>query len=335
VPALLLQLRSSPNYELRVIGVDNAPTCLAASLVDKYYSVPMGSSPEYISTMLEITEREGVDALLPGSDEEAYALSGAVELFRQKGTEVIVSSRTCMEMITNKLAVYKALEKSGIAVPEYSVATTGEEMLNSLETYDFPNRSVIIKPSTGRGGRGLHVFCGNDSPPEWLGDGLRETRLSNANPTVESLQLIADGEMLVMPCMHAPVYDADVLASYGDVKAIVVRRRTNPTGIPFHGNRIMVEQDAISYCSKIAAAVGLNALHDMDLMTNDEGELRLLEVNPRPSGSLVASLAAGEDLVDAAIGLALGDDIELTYPKGEVEVSTFVGALALPVPSSS
>jgi len=330
VPALLLELRRSRNFEIRIIGVDNAQTCLAACLVDKYYSVPMGKSPDYISTMLEIAEREGVDALLPGSDEEAFALSGALEAFREKGTVVIASPRACMELITNKLAVYRALEAVDIPVPEYSVATSGQEVLSHLEAYGFPERSVIVKPATGRGGRGLHVFCGQDSPPDWLGDGLREKRLLDAKPTADSLQSLVDGEVLVMPRMHAPVYDADVLANHGNVTAIVVRRRTNPTGIPFQGNRIIVEKNAISYCSRIAAAVGLSALHDMDLMTNDDGELRLLEVNPRPSGSLVASLAAGVSLIDAALGQALGIDVEVEYPTSEVEVSTYVGAVAVP-----
>ncbi len=329
VPALLQELWRQSQFDVRVIGVDNTADCLAAQLVDQFHHVPMGADPNYLPAMLDIARREKVDAILPGSDEEAFALSGHLEEFRQMGVVVIASSRSCLEMITSKLLVYRALEAANLPVPEYSVATTGAEILDCLGKYGFPERSVIVKPATGRGGRGLHVFCGHDSPPDWLGNGLREKRLVGVTPTEESLHPIVSGEMLVMPRMHAPVYDADVLASKGIVKAIVVRRRTNPTGIPFEGNRIIVEENAVSYCKRIAEVVGLDALHDMDLMTNDEGELRLLEVNPRPSGSLVASLAAGVALIDAAIGLTIGEDVQVSYPQTDVEISTFVGAVAV------
>ena len=189
-----------------------------------------------------------------------------------------------------------------------------------MAAYGFPEKTVVIKPIDGRGGRGLFVFCGHDSPPDWMGGGARETRLENANLDDAMLfSRVGDGPRMVMPCLSTPAYDVDVLAHAGAVKGIVVRRRTNPTGIPFIGNTIIADSGLSSYCAKIAEVLELDALHDMDMMSDAEGPV-LLEVNPRPSGSVLASHIAGFPLIDAAVGAKIGIEVPIEQPNRNFEI---------------
>ena len=48
-------------------------------------------------------------------------------------------------------------------------------------------------------------------------------------------------------------------------------------------------EDVQAYCRQIASLLALDSLHDMDLLTGPDG-VCLLEVNPRPSGSMVIRL---------------------------------------------
>jgi len=136
-------------------------------------------------------------------------------------------------------------------------------------------------------------------------------------------------EMMVMPSLHAPVYDVDIYAVNGDVRASSVRLRTNPTGIPFEGNTLTVNPEIEEFCVEVAGVLGLDALHDMDIMSDEHGAPRLLEVNPRPSGSLVASIIAGIPLLQMAISDALGIPHDYTPVKRECEVVVYSNAMVV------
>jgi hypothetical protein len=127
-------------------------------------------------------------------------------------------------------------------------------------------------------------------------------------------------ELLVMPCLGEPAYDADVV-SFGRTPAVIARRRHNPTGIPFLGNTVVSNRELLDYCRAVTQVLGLQALHDIDLMTGPDGRPLVLEVNPRPSGSLSASMAACFPLLDWAVDRALGNDPATFSPEDEIVVT--------------
>ena len=64
----------------------------------------------------------------------------------------------------------------------------------------------------------------------------------------------------------------------------------------------------------------LDGLHDIDLMTNSDGEPCVIEVNPRYSGSIAASLTAGVPLIDIAIFSMLGEVIPNFFLESDVTI---------------
>jgi len=328
VPAALQELRKSPLFDYRIVGVNAGPSAVAGRLVDAFHVVPKGGSPEYSEALLDIVEKERVDVVLPWSDEEAFAVSKIIDELGKLGAKAVVSSPECLSLIADKLATYETLEANGIEVPEYSIASDRDTLRAAIEKYRFPERTVVVKPAAGRGGRGLFALCGNDGPPNWLGTGQRENRVQDAKLTDAELDKMIDGRTLVMPQLQVPAFDVDVLASKGKAIGVCVRERTNPTGIPYEGNRIHADTSVADYCRRVAEAIGLDSLHDIDLMTTADGEVRVLEVNPRPSGSLVASTAAGLRLMEAAIALAAGETPPELPPARDCEVVVFPSVAA-------
>ena len=319
VPSAIVHLRGQSRFPMRIFGADMGEAGVVAGLLDGYHRIPSGESPDYVAKLLEVVGRERIQVVLPWSDAEAFALARNRLRLREAGAEAVVSSAECLGLIRDKFQTYRQLERAGIPVPPYACVSTMDDLRSAAAEYGYPQRTVIVKPSGGRGGRGLHVLCGRDAPPAWLGTGARERRIE-AGADLAALPAMIEGETMVMPALGTPAYDVDVLARAGRPRAAVVRRRTNPTGIPFEGNRIVADPAAQRYCLDIAAALGLDSLHDIDLMTDPEGRLRLLEVNPRPSGSLAASLAAGAPLLDAAFAQALGRELPVPVPAADVTV---------------
>ena len=61
-------------------------------------------------------------------------------------------------------------------------------------------------------------------------------------------------------------------------------------------------------------------MHDIDLLTDQSGKPCLLEVNPRPSGSVSSAHAAGFPIVAAAIAWKLKIPYLLNFPTNDVYV---------------
>jgi len=333
-PAIIDYLNNQTNIPLRIVTVDLADDVPVKALSSAHRVVPMGGDPRYAEVIARIVREESVDVILPWSDEDAITLSPARSGELDVGARVIVSPPSVMERISDKLKTYHTLEQNGVSTPEYTVARTAADIRSAAESYGFPERSVVVKPAKGRGGRGMNILCGKDSPPDWLGSGAREQRLERQAAALD-FEAMLHGTTLVMPVLEAPVYDVDILAERGVARAAITRLRWNPTGIPFTGNTILANSDMTAYGKSIAETLQLDSLHDIDIMTTTEGEPRLLEVNPRPSGSLLSSLLAGFPLIEAAVAQALGESLSVETPQNDIEVIVGMTAFVSNNPSTS
>jgi carbamoylphosphate synthase large subunit len=322
---LVVYLRLDPILQPYIVGVDSTPNAVGRTYVDSFYEVPIGGAAGYVERMLQIVEREKVDILLPGSDQEAFVLADAREQFAEVGTKILVSPPEVLKLIKDKAATYRVLEEAGLYIPKYHCVKNTVELKEALCEFSYPVKSVVVKPIAGRGGRGMRLLVGQDEhPAAWIGSGAREVRL-NILPSQEQINdWFQDGILMVMPMLNSPAYDVDVHSIESKAKVALVRRRLNPAGIPYIGNQIVNSPKIVEYCLKIADALGLDALHDIDLLTDRCGQPCLLEVNPRPSGSISAAHAAGFPIVAAAIAAKVG----ISYPLEDPPVNdVFIGVI--------
>jgi len=294
-----------------LVGVDASASAKGRDFVDAFYQVPWGESEDYVESIARIVKEEDIDIVLPGSDQEAFVLSRSRGSISAAGAVTLTSPMEVLDLIRDKQATYEALGRAGIQVPDYVCVVKIAELQAAMSNYGYPHRSIIVKPVVGRGGRGMCVLVGtNDTPPSWIGRGTREMSLDEA-PTMERMsEWFTSGSLMVMPVLKDPAYDVDVLAVKGKAKYALVRQRVNPAGIPFAGNHVISDAPIREYCLEVTEALGLDGLHDIDLMTDNQGRPALLEINPRMSGSVVVAHTIGFPIVSAAIAVALG----LEYP---------------------
>jgi len=321
MPHLITELRRDPVITPYLIGVDASKTAAGRSYVDDFHQVPWAENPAYLETLSNIIRCKRVDVVVPFSDQEAFLLSGQRQSLAAIGARVLTSPPAVLELIRNKAETYRKLRQAGIHTPEFECCSNPAGLRTAIRNFDYPRSSVVIKPVAGRGGRGMRLLIGNgQNPPSWIGGGARETRL----PELPADDLIAtwfsEGELMVMPMLDAPAYDVDVFAHKGRGRIAQVRQRSNPAGIPFTGNTIISDKNLTRYCLEIAEALQLDALHDIDLMTDIRGQACLLEVNPRPSGSIVAAHAARFPVMSFAIAETLGIDYPLAVPETDVVI---------------
>ena len=179
MPALVTHLRRSKIYNYRIVGIDAVTSLPATFMFDEIYQVPSADNPSYIEEIKEILKKENIDVIFAGSDLEIFKLGGITSELNALNVKLLASPPDVLQQISNKFVTYEKLRKAGLEVPEYRLCDTAYDVLQGLKQFGFPEKSVVLKPIIGRGGRGLVAFIGSDNPPDWVGSGTREKRVTD------------------------------------------------------------------------------------------------------------------------------------------------------------
>lgn len=338
VPALVSCLRASDLFRYRLTGA--GPGDAPGDLFDRTAILPAPADPAYLEALCDLVRRTGAEVVAPLGDDDAWAVARGAKDILAAGARPLVSPLTVLERMADKFRTYTTLAAAGLAVPGYNAATEASGLLAAVAAQGFPDRSVVVKPVRGWCGRGLYVLCGRDEPPAWLGTGAREQRVEMFPDSSGGLdeqrlaEMAGKGPVLVMPALRAPAYDADVLALGRGDYSVTVRRRHNPAGEPFAGVTVLNDRALSDYCAEVARVLRLDALHDIHVMTDHQGRSVVLEVNPRPSRSLAATLLAGLPMFDWAVARLLGEPFEARQPDREMAVSVADVAVGAPGPGA-
>ena len=101
-----------------------------------------------------------------------------------------------------------------------------------------------------------------------------------------------------------PVFDIDIVALKGNLKKIVIRKRKISSN-PDSGHVIIKNSKILKYCKNIVKKMRLSYLLDFDIMFDDKRNPKLIEINPRMSGSIAESYKKNIFLIDDLVDLIL------------------------------
>jgi carbamoyl-phosphate synthase large subunit len=307
-------LKASERHSLRVIAVDatESGTPVAAKFADAFHRVPYGQDPNYVARIIGILRHEKVDLVLPCSDEEALALAGARRKVEATGSRLACADTSVLELVSDKPLCFKWLAERGFPVPDWRYCATVEEL---AAAYAYFGDEFVVKPARGRGNRDVYVVSAANATPRRSISG-RELHLDRTRFLAEHASaIVALLPVLVSERLATPCFDVDTLSWNGVPHRVVPRQRLNPEGVPFGGNVVADLPPLRELARAIASALKLSWLYDFDVMTRPrDGSPVIIEVNPRPSGSLAACVAAGIPILDDLISLAKGEQLAAQLP---------------------
>ena len=304
-PLLIKHLKNDKQLKgIYVVGIDKRNLKPKDLLLDKFYKISTANSKNYIRRILNISIKEKINLIVPYSDNEAFKISKNIAFFKKNKISVMVNNYSTIKKIINKEKTFNILKKNNVYLPKFKIVKNVSELKKNFIFFDYPLKSLILKPVKGIGGRGVIILKGKkDKIQSWVGKGKRE-KIFNPNKTYLTKKLFKYGSLMMMEVLKKPVYDVDNL-SFNHKHISIIRKRINPNGIPYKGNILSKNNKIISYCKKITKILNLKFLTDIDLITDKFNNPCLLEINPRPSGSIATNYLAQIPLFSYAIALCL------------------------------
>jgi len=259
-----------------VIATDVNAYSPAVHVADRAYRVPMATEPGYIDALLAICEAEGVRLVVPTIDDELPVFGAARDRFRRADVFAACSPNATAVACNDKYETCLRLAARGIPAAQTYLP---HELPAPLA---FP---LFIKPRVGRGAVGAHVLHGERDLEYYLA-------------TVEA--------PIVQEYLSGPEFTIDVLCdSRGRPISIVPRERVViRSGVIDRGRT--VESPALMELAERVCDVFLfmGALNIQCRMRGDVAAV--FEINPRFSGGIDLTIAAGADFPEMLVQMALG-----------------------------
>ena len=317
---IVKSLRQNDERDIRIVGVDMDTTAYGFALVDESYTVPAGDDDDYVPRMLAIARQEDVDIVLPLTTAELGPLAAHKAEFEAEGVTVMVSDEEALRPANDKGELYAFLAEHDIdAAPDFRRVTDESEFVEAVEALGYPDRPVCFKRPVASGMRGFRVL---DDSLDRLDLLLNEKPDSSVTTLEEVLPVLREAEefpeLVVMEYLPGDEYSVDVVAMDDEVGAVVPRSRAQTrAGISFEGV-VEPREDLIEAATEICTELGLEYNINVQLRYDADGDPKVIEINPRVSGTIVMCVGAGANMPYLGVKYALGEPV----PEPDVEWGT-------------
>jgi carbamoyl-phosphate synthase large subunit len=265
-----------------VVGVDSDPLAAGAFLAHEHAVVaPAIEGESFVTDLADASKRFRVDAIVCTVSEEMLVLNGRQD--ELGGAAIWLPPHDAVVTCLDKWRFSRVTGLAGVPIPPTALGDPEGVMLTAVHEVPGP---WIVKPRFGQGACDVYPV---DHPAE-LGWACRRTPVPLVQTRVRGREFTVD-----------LLTDRD-----GRLAAAVPRWRLETrAGISTKGRTF--EDDRIVDVARLTlTAIGFQGAANLQGFVTDEGQIVVTEVNPRFSGGIALSLAAGADLVGEFVSLTLG-----------------------------
>jgi carbamoyl-phosphate synthase large subunit len=295
--ALARALRENGERDVRIVGTDMAELSIGRLLADSFHVTPAGTEPGFADRLVEICEREAVDAVIPQSSYELLALAEARDGFGE--TKVLVSSPEAVRRSNDKAESYALLDRIGVRGPGWLCVQGADAVAAAAVELGYPEEDLAFKPLVSSGSRGFRVVSASADRRRQLFE--NRPGVAEALRLEELVELLGDddSEVLVMELASGPERTIDGIARGGQiVLGHPKTREALRAGLAMYF-QTLADEELMDLAAKIAAELGLDHFFNIQLV----GDV-VIEINPR-----ISTIVYQEDLNLPYLGVkhALGE----------------------------
>ena len=279
---------------------------------DRLYFEPLGE--EEVLAICEREQPEGVVIQFGG--QTPLKLARALE---EAGYRILGTPFDAVDLAEDRERFGALCAELGIRCPEWGTAAGADEAVAVAERIGYP---VLVRPSYVLGGRAMRVCYDEEAVRSAMrGTGARVLVDRFLEQAVEvDVDALCDGDGTWVAAVMEHVEEAGVHS--GDSSCVLPPQSLGPDAHAL----------VCAIVERLAPALGVIGLVNVQLAVTEDGEVYVLEANPRASRTVpFASKAIGVNLVEAACRLMAGARLaELDLPLDPTPAEVSVKAAVLP-----
>lgn len=303
---------SKEHKDIFLVGVDTKKDEIVEKITDAFEVIPFAEDKNYIPKIKKIIIKHKVNLVIPCSDEEALILAKNRNLIENSKTKIFVDNYDLLKTLSSKVKTYKLLKDFKKYVPQYYLCKNFIDMNLSIKKILKKNKFFVVKPAeASRGGKNVCVIENTNKIYKKYFNYDREIHASLSifqNEIKKTYKKLFP--LIVMEKLFQPTYDLDILANKGKMLQCVSRHRVDPM-VPNNGHIVFEDLNFYNFANKLSKSLFLNGIYDCDLMRDKNNQLKILEINPRQSGSISVSMSAGVKFYDQIFSLVRNKKIKI------------------------
>lgn len=263
---------------IRVVGIDRNPDAIGRFFVDRFFEIPGIGDSFYAEKIREIILEENIEVFISWLDTEILFWNERFysSLMPPEIKKVFAFNfRRDILNYYDKFQFYQLLNTHGFKHLETFLLDD-----NALpEKIEFP---TVIKPRTGSGSKDTYIAKNREEFSYLKG----------------SVVAIHDNlkKFIVQKFISGIEYTIDFFSVEGNVINKVVRKRTEHRGVSLKGE-VVYDDEAEKLLSDFCIKFNIDGLNNVQ-MIKAGGAFYILDFNPRPSGTIMLSVAAGVDFIN-------------------------------------
>jgi len=293
-------IKESELFEPRIVGLayeNLEPGAYMHNLVDKTYKVPYPSDgvDSLMDRIRYINTVEKIDVLIPNFDAELYAFMRASDLLKSMGINTFLPTLKQFEE-RHKANLPKFGEKYDVKVPFSKPIASAAEINNLNDELEFP---YVVK------GKFYDAYIANDKDQakmyfhkiaaKW---GLPIIIQEFVKGTEVNVVAIGDGKG-------------------NTIGAVPMRKQYITDKGKAWGGITLDDRSMLDLTHKIIGETHWRGGMELELIRTSKNELYLIEINPRLPAWVYLAVGAGQNLPEALVQLALGQEVK-PYTKYDI-----------------
>ena len=251
---------------------------------DYTYLIPSHNKDNFLDFILKKLRVFSPCILIPGADEEAVKISENIKIFNKENIICNVMHESVIKSITDKFELGLKIKKIS---KENSIKSLLVERSSDLVDYalklGYPKKNLIIKPKVGRGRKNTFILT-ESKKIEQNKDIPKAITLNNF---VKDFRI--NSNYLLMQYIKGNSITVDVLANEGKLVFLLARKWSKAWRFPFPGQRVINNIKIKNLIKKLFKVYHFHGLFDIDIIIDENEKVFILEINPRPSGSILVS----------------------------------------------
>jgi biotin carboxylase len=249
--------------------------------------------------LLENAQKLNVKLVIAGHFGQTYL--AAKQRFADAGIRLMAGCSNAESLIQlhDKAVFTDICQQHGIAVVPATKVSNADEMQAAYDDWASHGK-VCVKPVQGVFAAGFWRLDPNGSPFE----SFANSQNFKAHPQIfidSYRQLENPPEYLVMPFLPGLECSVDMFCDNGTLVQAVARYKHAGDYQTLH-----LHDPAIELARKVAQMFQCDGLVNMQARYAEDGQLYILEVNPRPSGGIGNTLHSGLNMIETAVAHGLG-----------------------------